>query len=138
MCHGHPHHHPCGHQSINWHYCPSAQIDMDRGYETACNSSTFAASQPSNSRCFLKNCAYRPENTGWTCCHCGGHNSGSGWCTNVLPEGRWEQNALNNEWEYINACDHGCCQSCTQDRTFAVHHSLDHRFPHVFSCVLDR
>lgn len=89
---------------------------MNRGYETPCNTTTFAASQPSNSNCFLKNCAYRAQNTGWTCCHCGGHNGGSGWCKNVLPEGRWERNALNNEWEYIDSCDHGCCQSCAQDR----------------------
>jgi len=47
MCHGHPHCYSCGHQSMEWHHCPSAVMNLETGYETPCPNITFAASQPS-------------------------------------------------------------------------------------------
>ncbi|KAK0735394.1 hypothetical protein B0T21DRAFT_290032 [Apiosordaria backusii] len=116
MCHGHPHVHVCGHQSMTWHYCPSALIDLGTGYETACSNVTFAAPQPSNAACFLANCDYHGAGTGWMCCHCGGRND-SGWCKNMSPNPKWEKNIITNEWEWIETCDHGCCRNCVKDRT---------------------
>ena len=112
MCHGHPHHHPCGHQSVNWHYCPSALIDLETGYETPCSNITFAGSQPSNSGCLLANCDF--GGSAWTCCNCGGRNT-SGWCTNASPNPRFEKNTITNDFEYVETCDHGCCRNCTKD-----------------------
>ncbi|KAK4645736.1 hypothetical protein QC761_204180 [Podospora bellae-mahoneyi] len=114
MCHGHPHIHGCGHQSMTWHYCPSALIDLETGYETACSNVTFAAPQPSNAACVLINCDYRSGGTGWTCCNCGGRNT-SGWCKNMSPNPKWEKNTITNEWEWIETCDHGCCRNCAKD-----------------------
>ncbi|KAL2175174.1 uncharacterized protein P884DRAFT_228764 [Thermothelomyces heterothallicus CBS 202.75] len=115
MCHGHPYHHTCGHQSVNWHYCPSALIDLETGYETPCHNTTFAASQASASPCPLANCDFRSAGSGgWTCCKCGGRND-SGWCVNASPEPRWEMNPVTNEWEWLDRCDHGCCRSCIKD-----------------------
>ncbi|KAL2118075.1 hypothetical protein VTJ04DRAFT_7735 [Mycothermus thermophilus] len=113
MCHGHPHTHACGHQSVTWHYCPSAFIDLGTGYETPCQNITFAASQPSSARCPLANCDYQSAaGRGWTCCQCGGRNNG-GWCSNVWQ--RYERNPLNQEWERLERCDHGCCRNCVKD-----------------------
>ncbi|KAH6641351.1 hypothetical protein F5144DRAFT_484336 [Chaetomium tenue] len=115
MCHGHPHYHSCGHQSVTWHYCPSALIDLETGYETPCPNMTFAASQSSTAACPLANCDFRSAGGGgWTCCKCGGRNS-SGWCLNASPEPKWEKNSITNEWEWMERCDHGCCRSCTKD-----------------------
>ncbi|GAB1314806.1 hypothetical protein MFIFM68171_05016 [Madurella fahalii] len=114
MCHGHPYSHSCGHQSLTWHYCPSAVIDLETGYETPCSHITFAASQPSTMSCPLANCDFRSAGGGWTCCNCGASNSG-GWCTNVSANPKWEKNAVTNEWEWIGACDHGCCKKCPKD-----------------------
>ncbi|KAK4229777.1 hypothetical protein QBC38DRAFT_76001 [Podospora fimiseda] len=122
MCHGHPHHHPCGHQSVNWHYCPSALIDLETGYETPCSNITFAGSQPSNSSCLLANCDY--GGSAWTCCNCGGRNT-SGWCTNISPNPRFEKNAITNDFEYVETCDHGCCRNCTKDATQGSNHQED-------------
>ncbi|KAK4232781.1 hypothetical protein C8A03DRAFT_48441 [Achaetomium macrosporum] len=115
MCHGHPHYHSCGHQSVTWHYCPSAVIDLTTGYETPCTNITFAASQPSTSSCPLANCDFRNAGDGgWTCCKCGGRNS-SGWCKKMSPNPKWERNPITNEWEWIERCDHGCCRNCVKD-----------------------
>ncbi|KAL2162889.1 hypothetical protein VTH06DRAFT_6725 [Thermothelomyces fergusii] len=115
MCHGHPHHHSCGHQSVTWHYCPSAVIDLETGYETPCHNITFAASQPVSSPCPLANCDFRSTGGGgWTCCKCGGRNDG-GWCVNASPEPRWEMNPVTKEWEWMEKCDHGCCRNCVKD-----------------------
>ncbi|KAK4040641.1 hypothetical protein C8A01DRAFT_46106 [Parachaetomium inaequale] len=115
MCHGHPHHHSCGHQSVTWHYCPSALIDLVTGYETPCPNITSAASQPSTSSCPLANCDFRSAGGGgWTCCKCGGRNN-SGWCKNMSPVPRWEKNPITNEREWIERCDHGCCRNCVKD-----------------------
>ncbi|KAK4119220.1 hypothetical protein N657DRAFT_627281 [Parathielavia appendiculata] len=115
MCHGHPHYHSCGHQSVTWHYCPSALIDLETGYETPCSNITFAASQPSTASCPLANCDFRSASGGgWTCCKCGGRNR-SGWCMNMSPNPRWDKNPITNEWEWIERCDHGCCRSCIKD-----------------------
>ncbi len=120
MCHGHPHSHTCGHQSVTWHYCPSALIDLETGYETPCPNITFAASQPSTASCPLANCDFRSAGGGgWTCCKCGGRNT-SGWCSNLAPEPKWEKNPVTNEWEWIESCDHGCCRSCVKDRKFSM------------------
>jgi hypothetical protein len=116
MCHGHPHYHSCGHQSVTWHYCPSALIDLETGYETPCPNITFAASQPSTANCPLANCDFRSAGGGgWTCCKCGGRNS-SGWCKNMSLNPRWEKNPITDEWEWIERCDHGCCRGCIKDR----------------------
>ena len=118
MCHGHPHCHSCGHQSVTWHYCPSALIDLETGYETPCPNITFAGSQASTASCPLANCDYSSAGGGgWTCCQCGGRNT-SGWCTNLSPAPKWERNSVTNEWEWIERCDHGCCRSCIKDRKF--------------------
>ncbi|KAL2195129.1 hypothetical protein P885DRAFT_40972 [Corynascus similis CBS 632.67] len=115
MCHGHPHYHSCGHQSVTWHYCPSALIDLETGYETPCPNITFATSQSSTSPCPLANCDFRSAGGGWwTCCKCGGRND-SGWCMNVSSEPRWEKNSTTDEWEWSERCDHGCCRSCIKD-----------------------
>ncbi|KAK1529924.1 hypothetical protein CPAR01_12236 [Colletotrichum paranaense] len=55
MCHGHPRLHPCSHTSINWHYCPSALIDLETGVETPCSHLSYATAQPSNADCPLIN-----------------------------------------------------------------------------------
>ncbi|AEO63168.1 uncharacterized protein THITE_2108070 [Thermothielavioides terrestris NRRL 8126] len=115
MCHGHPHYHSCGHQSVTWHYCPSALIDLTTGYETPCPNITFAASQLSSSSCPLANCDFRSTGGGvWTCCKCGGRNNG-GWCKNMSSDPKWEKNPITNEWEWIERCDHGCCRNCVKD-----------------------
>ncbi|KAH6611666.1 hypothetical protein B0J18DRAFT_84362 [Chaetomium sp. MPI-SDFR-AT-0129] len=115
MCHGHPHYHSCGHQSVTWHYCPSALIDLETGYETPCPSITFATSQSSTTACPLANCDFRSTGTqGWTCCKCGGRND-SGWCKNVFAEPKWNKNPITNEWEWMERCDHGCCRNCAKD-----------------------
>jgi hypothetical protein len=120
MCHGHPHYHSCGHQSVTWHYCPSALIDLETGYETPCPNITFAASQPSTGNCPLANCDFHSAGTGgWTCCQCGGRNS-SGWCKNMSLDPKWEKNPITNEWEWVDRCDHGCCRSCEKDRRYAT------------------
>ncbi|KAL2268905.1 hypothetical protein VTJ83DRAFT_3751 [Remersonia thermophila] len=113
MCHGHPHNHPCGHQSVTWHYCPSAVIDLSTGYETPCQNITFAVSQSSSASCPLANCDFRHTyGEGWTCCQCGGRNGG-GWCSNMRP--RQERNALTGGLDWVERCDHGCCVSCAKD-----------------------
>ncbi|KAK4157546.1 hypothetical protein C8A00DRAFT_40121 [Chaetomidium leptoderma] len=115
MCHGHPHCHACGHQSVTWHYCPSALIDLQTGYETPCPNLTFAASQSSTATCPLANCDFRSAGGGaWTCCKCGGRNGG-GWCQNASPNPKWEKNPITGEWEWIESCDHGCCRGCAKD-----------------------
>jgi hypothetical protein len=45
MCHEHPRYHSCSHQSVRWHYCPSALIDLETCYQAPCPNITFAASQ---------------------------------------------------------------------------------------------
>ncbi|KAL1835722.1 hypothetical protein VTJ49DRAFT_6162 [Mycothermus thermophilus] len=113
MCHGHPHTHSCGHQSVTWHYCPSAVIDLTTGYETPCQNITFAASQSSSASCPLANCDFQNAGGGgWTCCQCGGRNS-SGWCNNMRP--RYERNPFTGEWDWFELCDHGCCLNCIKD-----------------------
>jgi len=115
MCHGHPQRHSCAHQSVIWHYCPAALIDLETGYETPCPNITFAASQPSTASCPLANCDFRNTGGGeWICCQCRGQNN-SGWCINMSPDPKWERNPLTNEWEWIDKCDHGCCRSCIKD-----------------------
>ncbi|KAF7553828.1 hypothetical protein G7Z17_g3344 [Cylindrodendrum hubeiense] len=66
MCHGHPRHHPCAHTSINWHYCPSALIDLETGYETPCQHTTFAPAQSISSDCPLQNCQFKDKGGTWT------------------------------------------------------------------------
>jgi hypothetical protein len=120
MCHGHPHIHPCGHQSVNWHYCPSALIDLETGYETPCPNITFASSQPVTSNCPLVNCDFRNAGGGsWICCNCGGKNTG-GWCLHELSNPRTERNPLTNEWEEIRRCDHGCCRNCIKESKYPL------------------
>lgn len=90
---------------------------------------TFAASQPSTSSCPLANCDFRNAGGGgWICCNCGGANT-SGWCNNMSPNPRWEKNAVTDEWEWIERCDHGCCRNCTKDckcRCLASQYHLAH------------
>ncbi|KAL2256058.1 hypothetical protein VTK26DRAFT_2261 [Humicola hyalothermophila] len=81
---------------------------------------TFAASQPSTSSCPLANCDFRNTGGGgWVCCVCGGANT-SGWCNNMSPNSRWEKNAVTDEWEWIERCDHGCCRNCAKDSSSTV------------------
>ncbi|AEO60998.1 hypothetical protein MYCTH_2120909 [Thermothelomyces thermophilus ATCC 42464] len=98
MCHGHPRHHSCSHQST--------------GYQTPYPNVSFAVSQPLIASCPLANCDFRSAGGGeWTCCKCGGRNT-SGWCSNMSRKPEWEKNPVTNEWEWIERCDHGCCRSC--------------------------
>lgn len=115
MCHGHPREHPCGHQSVIWHYCPTAVIDLETGYQTTCDFVSFAGSLPSTANCPLLHCDFHNAGDGkWTCCNCGARNS-TGWCTSMSPNPRWEQNTISDESEGVNKCDHGCCRNCTKD-----------------------
>jgi hypothetical protein len=111
MCHGHPHHHACGHQSVRWHYCPKAVIDLITGYETACDKTTFATSQLSKIDCPLQTCEFRAYGGSWTCCACGQGPNTQGWCAYSRP--RWEENRETGDWAWVDACDHGCCRNCT-------------------------
>ncbi|KAF4954437.1 hypothetical protein FGADI_5214 [Fusarium gaditjirri] len=90
MCHGHPRHHPCAHTSINWHYCPSALIDLETGYETPCSKISFAAAQPTTSDCPLQNCQFKSKGGSWTCCSCQQGPNTQGWCT--MPMSRMTMN----------------------------------------------
>ncbi|KAK7402720.1 hypothetical protein QQX98_011542 [Neonectria punicea] len=111
MCHGHPRHHPCSHTSINWHYCPSALIDLETGYETPCRNSTFAPSQPNNSDCPLQNCQFKNKGGSWTCCSCQQGPNTMGWCT--MPSNRFQMNPESFSVEAVETtCDHGCCSEC--------------------------
>ncbi|KAK7442909.1 hypothetical protein Landi51_09457 [Colletotrichum acutatum] len=94
MCHGHPRLHPCSHTSINWHYCPSALIDLETGVETPCSHLSYATAQPSNADCPLINCQFKAMGGTWTC-----SSSGYGISAPV------------NESQ---TCDHGCCAECAR------------------------
>jgi hypothetical protein len=125
MCHGHPHHHSCGHQSVTWHYCPSSLTDLETGYKTPCADMTFAASQSSTANCPRANCDFRSAGGGeWTCCKCGRRNT-SGRCCDMSPE-PWGKNPARNEWTWIESCDHGCCRGCGKDGKFAGYKSTKH------------
>ncbi|RSL73827.1 hypothetical protein CEP54_000219 [Fusarium duplospermum] len=111
MCHGHPRHHPCAHTSINWHYCPSALIDLETGYETPCSNISFAAAQPTNSDCPLQNCQFKSKGGSWTCCACRQGPNTQGWCT--MPLSRLEMDPESYAVEAVETtCDHGCCSKC--------------------------
>lgn len=111
MCHGHPRHHPCSHTSINWHYCPSALIDLETGYETPCSNISFAAAQPTNSDCPLQNCQFKSKGGSWTCCSCRQGPNTQGWCT--MPLSRLEMDPESYAVEAVETtCDHGCCSKC--------------------------
>ncbi|EEU42137.1 uncharacterized protein NECHADRAFT_96981 [Fusarium vanettenii 77-13-4] len=111
MCHGHPRHHPCSHTSINWHYCPSALIDLETGYETPCSNISFAAAQPTNSDCPLQNCQFKSKGGSWTCCSCRQGPNTQGWCT--MPLSRLEMDPESYTVEAVETtCDHGCCSKC--------------------------
>ncbi|KAF4975053.1 hypothetical protein FZEAL_8122 [Fusarium zealandicum] len=127
MCHGHPRHHPCAHTSINWHYCPSALIDLETGYETPCSNISFAAAQPTTTDCPLQNCQFKNKGGSWTCCSCQQGPNTQGWCT--MPLSRFEMNRDSFSVEAVETtCDHGCCSQCirygssrdaTPDMTFS-------------------
>lgn len=111
MCHGHPRHHPCAHTSINWHYCPSALIDLETGYETPCQNTTFAPAQPISSDCPLQNCQFKDKGGSWTCCSCQQGPNTRGWCT--MPSSRLQVNPESFTIEAVEStCDHGCCSKC--------------------------
>ncbi|KAH7211613.1 hypothetical protein DER44DRAFT_742191 [Fusarium oxysporum] len=113
MCHGHPRHHPCAHTSINWHYCPSALIDLETGYETPCSNTSFAAAQPTTSDCPLQNCQFKSKGGSWTCCSCQQGPNTQGWCT--MPMSRMAMNPESFSVESVETtCDHGCCSKCVQ------------------------
>ena len=116
MCHGHPHHHPCSHQSVTWHYCPSALIDLETGYETPCSNVTFAVSQASNSECPLQNCEFKAKGGSWICCNCLQGPNTQGWCTFNRQQPVLERNYMSEEYSLVETCDHGCCKNCTRDR----------------------
>ncbi|KAJ4390446.1 hypothetical protein N0V85_007212 [Neurospora sp. IMI 360204] len=74
----------------------------------------MAKEQPSNAGCPLQNCDFKNTNGNWTCCQCGSPNT-TGWCGGMLPSTRWERNALTNEWQCIQTCDHMCCRNCPRE-----------------------
>ncbi|OAA65655.1 hypothetical protein SPI_02442 [Niveomyces insectorum RCEF 264] len=106
MCYGHPHHHPCGHQSVKWHYCPRATIDASTGHATVCRKTTYAGSQPSKARCPLQNCYFKELGGVWDCCQCQNGPNTQGWCMFPLTQ------AVNAGW--TETCGHGCCKNCTR------------------------
>ncbi|OLN96723.1 hypothetical protein CCHL11_02277 [Colletotrichum chlorophyti] len=110
MCHGHPRWHPCSHTSINWHYCPSALIDLETGVETPCTHLSYAIAQPSNSDCPLLNCQFKAMGGTWTCCQCGQGPNTYGWCTMTMPKP--SQHLDGHVTEELETCDHGCCAEC--------------------------
>ncbi|KAK2002772.1 hypothetical protein LX36DRAFT_727723 [Colletotrichum falcatum] len=110
MCHGHPRWHPCSHTSINWHYCPSALIDLETGVETPCTHLSYATGQPSNADCPLLNCQFKALGGTWTCCQCGQGPNDQGWCTRLMPE----QDAEGTTTGAAKTCDHGCCVECAR------------------------
>ncbi|KAK2737477.1 hypothetical protein CKAH01_07548 [Colletotrichum kahawae] len=110
MCHGHPRWHPCSHTSINWHYCPSALIDLETGVETPCTHLSYATAQPSNADCPLLNCQYKAMGGTWTCCQCGQGPNTQGWCT--MPKPVQDSNGMSTE--ETKTCDHGCCAECAR------------------------
>ncbi|KZL84441.1 hypothetical protein CI238_03580 [Colletotrichum incanum] len=112
MCHGHPRWHPCSHTSINWHYCPSALIDLETGVETPCTHLSYATAQPSNADCPLLNCQFKAMGGTWTCCQCGQGPNDQGWCTTPMPN--QGQGAISTE--EAKTCDHGCCANCARYR----------------------
>ncbi len=114
MCHGHPRHHPCGHQSVTWHYCPRASIDLATGYETPCNKTTFASSQPSKTKCPLQNCEFKTHGGSWICCVCKQGPNTQGWCAFKSPTPSWQRNHITQKDEWVESCDHGCCKNCTR------------------------
>lgn len=116
MCYGHPHHHPCGHQSVKWHYCPRAKIDVTTGHATVCNKTTYAISQPAKTRCPLKNCHFKEVGGVWDCCTCKQGPNTQGWCTFSNPS--WKKNFQKDEYEWVETCDHGCCKNCTRSGMF--------------------
>ena len=116
MCYGHPHHHPCGHQSVKWHYCPRAKIDVTTGHATVCNKTTYAISQPAKTRCPLKNCHFKEVGGVWDCCTCKQGPNTQGWCTFSNPS--WKKNFQKDEYEWVETCDHGCCKNCTRSGKF--------------------
>ncbi|KAK1966862.1 hypothetical protein LY78DRAFT_577525 [Colletotrichum sublineola] len=110
MCHGHPRWHPCSHTSINWHYCPSALIDLETGVETPCTHLSYATGQPSNADCPLLNCQFKALGGNWTCCQCGQGPNDQGWCTRLMPDQDPEGMATGT----AKTCDHGCCAECAR------------------------
>lgn len=139
MCNGHPHHHPCGHQSVKWHYCPRAKIDVKTGNATACSKTTYAVSQPAKTRCPLKNCYFKELGGVWDCCVCHQGPNTQGWC--AFPSQSWQQNFHRDEYELVKTCDHGCCKNCVRSRMsscavclLAVYFCYQHRL----RCLVSR
>ncbi|EFX00493.1 hypothetical protein CMQ_7495 [Grosmannia clavigera kw1407] len=108
MCYGHPHHHLCSHQSVKWHYCPRAKIDVTTGHATICDKTTYAISQPSKAACPLKNCHFKELGGVWDCCQCKQGPNTLGWCT--FPKWPGYQ-------DWVETCDHGCCKHCTRSES---------------------
>lgn len=108
MCHGHPKDHPCSHTSMAWYYCPSAQINLTTGYQTACKNITLAPAQRSKNDCPLKMCAFKTKGGFWQCCHCNNGPNERAWC------GRQVVKKASGGKSILSTCDHGCCKNCTE------------------------
>lgn len=105
MCHGHPRYHSCAHTSMKWHYCPSASIDLETGYQTPCHNVSFAPSQGSSASCPLQTCHFKEKGGRWMCCQCKQGPNTQGWCTST-------QTMLGGDCASYVTCDHGCCNKC--------------------------
>lgn len=112
MCHGLPKQHPCHHVSVTWHYCPSADINLDTGKSTACARQTFAKSTSIRSVCINEECCFRYSGGRWYCCQCHQGPNTIGWCLSKRPVAFWHQNPVSGDWSIANDCDHGCCKNC--------------------------
>lgn len=108
MCHGHPKDHPCSHTSMAWYYCPSAQIDLTKGYQTPCKNITLAPAQRSKNDCPLKLCAFKQKGGLWQCCHCNHGPNDRAWCRQQVVKKASGGRAVHS------TCDHGCCKNCTE------------------------
>lgn len=112
MCHGHPRDHPCAHTSINWYYCPTANIDLDTGFETPCNNVSFAPPQRSTLDCPLQLCGFKDKGGNWLCCECKQGPNSLGWCTMPTRIMSQSLNSTSFGEQRLTTCDHGCCRDC--------------------------
>lgn len=123
MCTAHPYNHACGHNSVQWNFCPRSTINFQNGLTTPCDNQHSARPMDTEDSCPIYICRWHDKGGVWTCCQCGNQPNHLGWC--VFERPRLEQNAITGEWENVRHCNHTCCDYCTAyvDRTSAMNPS---------------
>lgn len=111
MCTAHPNNHACGHNSVQWNFCPRSTINFQNGLTTPCDNQHSARPMDTEDPCPILICRWQDKGGVWTCCQCGNKPNRLGWC--VFERPRLEQNALTGEWENVRHCNHTCCDYCT-------------------------